>query len=209
MQNAHALDYEFTRRWYNFSRPFWSQYLPEKVPTRILEIGAYEGATTCFLIDTLASKKGIELHCIDPWLPQAENARDDMSSIEKRFQKNTQKAISAAINPVELRVHNAFSDEILAKFLAEGKKGFFDFIYIDGSHDAPDVIADAVLSFRLLRSGGALAFDDYLWGNQNENRPDLTRHPKPAIDAFINLYWKKLRIIPGPLYQLYIEKISD
>lgn len=40
----------------------------------------------------------------------------------------------------------------------------FDFYYVDGSHVAPDVMADAVLGWRLLKPGGIMVFDDYEWG---------------------------------------------
>ncbi len=39
---------------------------------------------------------------------------------------------------------------------------------------------------------------------------DSLNMPKPAIDAFINLFQRKLRVLPGiPLYQVAIEKLAD
>ena len=35
-------------------------------------------------------------------------------------------------------------------------KPVYDFIYIDGSHDAADVLLDAALSFKLVKSGGLI-----------------------------------------------------
>jgi hypothetical protein len=32
--------------------------------------------------------------------------------------------------------------------------------------------------------------------------------PKPAIDAFINIYQRKMTVVGAPLYQLYTRKIS-
>jgi predicted O-methyltransferase YrrM len=103
----------------------------------------------------------------------------------------------------------SFSDGALASLLAEGKRGYFDFIYVDGSHRAPDVLYDAVLSFRLLRVGGVIAFDDYLWDDETRKEVDPIGTPKIAIDAFTNIYSRKLRILRAPLYQLYIQKIAD
>ena len=37
----------------------------------------------------------------------------------------------------------------------------FDLVYIDASHEAADVLADAVLAWPLLKPGGFLGFDDY------------------------------------------------
>jgi predicted O-methyltransferase YrrM len=63
--------------------------------------------------------------------------------------------------------------------LAENRQ--FDFIYVDGSHDSTDVIADAVLGFQLLSPGGIMLFDDYFW----PVHADVFRTPQPAIDFFI------------------------
>ncbi|MCZ6464828.1 MAG: class I SAM-dependent methyltransferase [Proteobacteria bacterium] len=38
-----------------------------------------------------------------------------------------------------------------------------DFIYIDGCHEAACVLLDAVLSWDLLKVGGTMIFDDYVW----------------------------------------------
>lgn len=105
--------------------------------------------------------------------------------------------------------HKGSSDIELAKLLADGKQGYFDFIYVDGSHQAPDVLCDAILSFRLLKTNGVIAFDDYLWAETLPTGVDPIRCPKPAIDAFTNIYCRKLRILTAPLYQLYIQKTGD
>jgi hypothetical protein len=70
-------------------------------------------------------------------------------------------------------------------------------------------LLDAILSFRLLRVGGVIAFDDYLWSEELESGRDPLRCPKPAIDAFTNLYLRKIDILSAPLYQMYVTKISD
>jgi hypothetical protein len=38
---------------------------------------------------------------------------------------------------------------------------------------------------------------------------DILRCPKPAIDAFVNIYYQKLRVLKMPLYQLYLQKLAD
>jgi len=57
----------------------------------------------------------------------------------------------------------------------------FDLVYIDGSHEAADVLADAVLAWPLLKPGGLLGFDGYTW----QTLPESERRPVPAIDAFL------------------------
>jgi predicted O-methyltransferase YrrM len=73
--------------------------------------------------------------------------------------------------------------------------GAFDFIYVDGSHAGDDVLEDAVLSYRLLKSGGLLVFDDY---------GSLTSASE-AIDAFRNLFAERFELVHKG-YQLTLRK---
>ena len=96
------------------------------------------------------------------------------------------------------------------ELIVENKSNYFDFIYVDGSHQGPDVLFDAVMAFKLLRKNGIIAFDDYLWFERNlPNGKDLNRCPKPAIDAFTSVFYKEVDIIQAPLKQLYVTKKSD
>jgi len=207
--------YEYTNNWFvEAAKGVWDSLITQINPTRILEIGSYEGASTCYLIEKLAPLKEIELHCVDTWEGSLEhkkktNYEANMSEVEKRFHHNTKVAVSKVENSVQLVIHKGFSDLALSKLIAEGKQGYFDFIYVDGSHQAPDVLCDALLSFRLLKNNGVIAFDDYLWQEQLPYGADPIRCPKPAIDAFTNIYCRKIRIISAPLFQLYVQKISD
>jgi predicted O-methyltransferase YrrM len=70
---------------------------------------------------------------------------------------------------------------VWSKLIAEGRQGYFDFIYVDGSHQAPDVLCDALLSFRLLKNNGVIAFDDYLWQEQLPYGTDPIRCPKQLL----------------------------
>lgn len=207
--------YDFTNNWFEISaKGVWDSLIPQINPTRILEIGSYEGASTCYLIEKLASSKEIELHCVDTWEGGIEHKKggtfeESMSEVERRFHYNTKMAISNVENAVQLILHKGFSDLALSKLITEGNQGYFDFIYVDGSHQAPDVLCDALLSFRLLKNSGVIAFDDYLWHEQLPYGTDPIRCPKIAIDAFTNIYCRKIRVISAPLFQLYVQKISD
>lgn len=207
-------NYQFTNKWFEgAAKNVWDQLIPNINPSKILEIGSYEGASTCYLIANLADKADIELHCIDTWEGGVEHqeggsSQTNMPTVELRFQHNTTYAIENSNNKVNLQIHKGFSDTELSKLIADGKQGYFDFIYVDGSHQAPDVLCDAILSFRLLKIGGVIAFDDYLWQEPMPYGTDPIRCPKVAIDAFTNIYCRKIRIISAPLYQLYVQKIS-
>lgn len=166
------------------------------------------------MVHQMANQFPIELHCIDTWAGGVEHqsggvVESDMPTVEERFRHNIAKAMEQAAHRVDLHVHKSFSDDALAKLMVEGEKNYFDFIYIDGSHQAPDVLLDAVLAFRLLRVGGLIVFDDHLWSETMPYGKDPLRCPKPAIDAFVNLNFRKLQIITAPLYQIVVQKLSD
>ena len=208
--------YQFTTHWFALTaQANWETLLPSLKPTRILEVGSFEGASTCFLIEALAANGPIELHCVDTWAGGVEHqagrdAAADMSAVEQRFLDNTRIAVANAPHAVDLVVHKTYSHLALSRLLAQGKQGYFDFIYIDGSHQAPDVLCDAVLAFKLLKVGGTLGFDDYLWVEEGlPSGRDPLQCPKPAIDAFVNNNFRKLKALSQPLYQLYLEKLSD
>jgi predicted O-methyltransferase YrrM len=69
----------------------------------------------------------------------------------------------------------------------------FQFIYIDGSHKAPDVLEDAVLSFPLLAKGGVMIFDDYPWLSGTPDIPESM--PAIGIDAFLSAFRGRLRLL--------------
>ncbi len=209
-------NYQFTNSWFlGSASKNWDTLIPQYIkPQTILEVGSYEGASACYLIEKLAVQDAIEIHCIDTWEGGVEHqtgglAEVNMQSVESRFLHNTQSAANRTGNKVDLHIHKGYSDVCMAQLLSQGKKGYFDFVYIDGSHQAPDVLCDAILGFKLLKTGGIMVFDDYLWHEELTTGRDILRCPKPAIDAFVNLFFRKINVIPMPLYQIYVQKISD
>jgi len=211
-RGAKVSEYVFTARYFEESaKQVWDQLIPKIRPARILEVGCYEGASACYLINTLARDQSIEIHCVDSWVGGAEHRSEgvDMQAVESRFRHNTQVAIDNSPFNVELVIHKGYSDRCLARLVSEGKSDYFDFVYIDGSHQAPDVLCDAVLGFKLLKVGGVLAFDDYLWADASPTSKDPLRCPKPAIDAFVNINFRKLHILTAPLYQFFVQKLAD
>jgi predicted O-methyltransferase YrrM len=209
-------NYQFTNAWFqSAAQKNWDTLIPQFIkPSTILEVGSYEGASACYLIEKLAPHNPIEIHCVDTWEGGVEHqtgglAEANMQSVESRFLHNTQSAIQQSAHHVDLHIHKGYSDMCMAQLLSQGKQGYFDFVYIDGSHQAPDVLCDAVLGFKLLKTGGVMVFDDYLWLEELATGRDILRCPKPAIDAFVNLYFRKINVIPMPLYQMYVQKISD
>ncbi len=201
----------FTNAWFGPRiLAVWERLFRDRPPARILEVGCFEGASTCALIRHFARSRPLELHCVDTWGGGLEHqpggpCEADMREVEARFDRNTRITREAAGQPVDFRKHKAASDLALAGLLSAVGREHFDFIYIDGSHQAADVLCDAVLGFRLLKVGGILGFDDFLW-HQPGTPLDLLRCPKAAIDAFSTLHFDRLRAVHGSIQQFYFEK---
>ncbi|MBX9746497.1 MAG: class I SAM-dependent methyltransferase [Hyphomonadaceae bacterium] len=204
-----ADDYELGVDWFSATAPLWRSMLESIKPRRVLEIGSFEGRSAIFLIETCAPVGPFEITCVDTWSGGVEHSRVDMREVEAKFDRNIARATAKYAN---VTVNKIKSDSALAlaSLLAQGQAGAFDVAYIDGSHQAPDVLADAVLAFKLLRIGGIMVFDDYLWHIEANGQQDLLNMPKLAIDAFINLNIRKLNVVAdAPLRQMYIAKVSD
>ena len=203
-------NYEFTNKWFeNSAKKIWTQILNQSKPKKILEIGSYEGASTCFLIDTLSLyHDSFEIHAIDTWDGgiEHEEMKINMKLVEERFKKNTSNAIKKSTKAIELITYKKKSINALSELITNQKSNYFDFIYIDGSHMASDVLSDAILSFELLKINGIMGFDDYLLKLPNSN--NLLTNPKIAIDSFTNIFALRSAIFRTPNHQVYIKKIN-
>ena len=163
----------FTKRWHDSHKDVWSAIIPPLLPTdkRVwLEVGSWEGLSATWTLDSLLNRPGDELHCVDIW---------SRPEIEQRFDENV---AGRAVK------HKASSIDFLAKDTRR-----YCGVYIDGSHDAPDVLADAVLAWTRLDLGGVMIFDDYLWEHPKDKPARVS--PKSAIDGFLSSHVTRLQVL--------------
>ncbi|MBL8629013.1 MAG: class I SAM-dependent methyltransferase [Rhodospirillaceae bacterium] len=200
-------EYEYTNDWFEQNVPVWDVLIPQYEPQKFLEIGSYEGRSVCYLIEKFATKGPIEIDCIDTWAGGVEHGEIKMSDVERRFDKNIAIAQSKVPNAARVTKHKTFSHIAMAELIAAGRANSFDVVYIDGSHQAPDVLSDCVMGFHLLRVGGLMICDDYVWSMEPIGSQDSLNMPKPAIDAFLNMFQRKMIMVRGaPIYQVYAAK---
>jgi predicted O-methyltransferase YrrM len=81
----------------------------------------------------------------------------------------------------------------------------YDFVYIDGSHVAMDVLTDAVLVWDLMKPGGTIIFDDYEWPGIPAGSLGPAHLPKTAVDAFLDVYEPYIDILHKG-YQVIVRK---
>lgn len=186
--------YTFTNDWFQQSAhlPVWDQIIDTVQPRKVLEVGCYEGRATTFLIEKCHRFGPLSITCVDTWDGAKDLPSEMMEGVERRFDSNI-KAAQDWSGSVTIHKIKARSTKALPLLLSEGKR--FDFVYIDGSHVASDVLQDAVDCFRLLREGGAMIFDDYVWCMEPHGQEDALNMPKLAIDAFVNINLRRLQVM--------------
>ena len=153
-----------------------------------IEIGSLHGASAVWLLENFIKRPTDTLHCID--INQTEYLKNNLAPYKNVY--------------VEL----GLSGNVLCDLWSRYKRPVADLIYIDGSHLAKHVLEDAVLSWKLLRVGGVMIFDDYGWGTNG----NVDERPRTGIDGFRFAYQKHYEILQSYCdnvngYQLYLQKI--
>lgn len=193
-------EYQFTKDWFNWAPEVWQQLIPhlpgQPGSRHFLEIGSFEGRSAVWVMENMM-QEGDFIFCIDTWEGGEEHGEEDMPTVFERFKSNT--AIAKDKTGVVRGYARSTSVKELASSLSD--EILYDFIYIDGSHIAKDVLTDACMAWPLLKPKGMMVFDDYMWGNPR----DILHRPKPAIDAFCNLFAEEADIVHVG-YQLVVRK---
>jgi hypothetical protein len=161
----------FTHDWFSGSIPLFEQFLGglKGRPCRLLEIGTLEGRSAIWMAENIATHRSASVETVDAY----ENPK---------LRRN----LAAANGKVTF--HLGLSAEVLRTLPFDT----YDFVYIDGCHWTINVLEDAVLAFRLLKVGGVMGFDDYLWDDPKWNQEG---RPKEAIDAFLAIYSAKIEVL--------------
>lgn len=173
----------FTNNWFEITAKanFGKYLLTDSKKTRsFLEIGCYEGQASVWMLENTEA----ELTVIDTFKGSQEHDPLFEKDLLPRFAGNTAKYSE------RIKILEGKSNVHLKRVASEHGEAF-DFIYVDGSHEAKDVLEDAVLAFPLLKKGGIMIFDDYTWG-EGMKFHDI---PRTGIDAFLLVYGNKLDVL--------------
>ena len=192
----------FKHDWFSVHIPLWKKILEKyinKSNLNFLEIGCFEGRATKWLIENILISPSSKITVIDTFEGSMENKIKGykIDNLLKRFKRN----LKPYIFKKKIIIKKGISQNILRQFKPSET---FDFIYIDGSHVAKDVLEDAILSWRLLKNGGIMVFDDYKW--KMYNSPILC--PRIAIDSFLTIYENQYKIVSLD-YQVVIKKLGN
>ena len=175
---------------------YWREILNEFKGREVdaLEIGSFEGRSAIWLLDNVLTHPNSHLTCVDTFEGSMEHSDAHKLELYQRCVSN----LSPYSN---VKIMKGYSHEVMKRL---NKK--FDFIYIDGDHRASSVLEDAVLAFRLLKFGGILIFDDYLWQDPRFPKPEDA--PKLGIDSFLKAFkGHYVDVFKG--YQYSIRKVTS
>jgi SAM-dependent methyltransferase len=189
-EQPYQREYEFNVDWFTRRIPVWQQALEPyrgRPGLRYLEVGTFEGRSLFWVLEQILTNASSTAVGIDPYLGKWGASKEEI------FRRNLER--SGAGDRVKLI--KGLSQVELRKLPLQS----FDIVYIDGSHAAADVLEDAVLAWRLLKPGGMLIFDDYLWrpGTPLEDRP------RKAIDDFHWFFKDRFDVVHSD-YQVFLRR---
>lgn len=193
-------DLAISNDWFTNNIPFWifiiNRYGYKFKRIEALEIGSWEGLSSLFLLENLPK---CQLTCADTWKGADEHKKDFifnqvLKNAENNFDRNTKIFNERLIK---------YKGTSFSFYNNKSTSEVYDFIYIDGSHFCDDLLIDSIKCFQLLKTGGVMIFDDYLW--RYYKKP--SDNPGAAINSFLILKKGQYKII-CMYYQIAIEKIT-
>ena len=187
-------DYAFDRDWHTRHATYWSQALERfkgKPEISYLEVGLFEGASFFWMLEKILTHPTARATGVDPFFGIYSDIRNYGNTFFDNLTLSGEEARTTIVRDISQTAMRRMSVES------------YDIIYIDGSHDARDVLEDAVLAWRLLKDGGVLIFDDYeLWWD----RPAAQR-PQFAIDVFYTFFKNEFAVTHFG-YQVMLTKTT-
>lgn len=184
----HTKKYSFSADWFSYNIATWERILSQYKNSpniKYLEIGVFEGRSLIWMLENILTHP----------TARAIGIENFMWDTEEKLRANLK--ISGFSKKV--KIIKGLSQNVIKHL----QPNYFDIIYVDGSHIAPNVLSDAILSWPLLKNEGLIIFDDYLW---DMHRPEELR-PKIAIDAFISVYRNDIEIVIQE-YQVILKKVK-
>ncbi len=149
---------------------------------QIVEIGVYEGASSCFWSDYFLDHDESSLISIDPFTGSEEHLRNPekysgLSKLERTAREN----IAKSDNCGKVEVIKGLSQHVFADLDQRfGSEPWIDVLYIDGAHDSASVARDLILYVPMVKPGGVVFFDDY-------GHPDVQRAVDSGLSALASI----------------------
>lgn len=195
-------DFKFTETWFaDRNQETYSTFLPTRFPNdkpwRVLLIGIWEGMDLVWLLQNILGHPESHVTAVDAWLAAGKVSQERMDAVYAAALDNMQPWRTMVYQPKKLIIHRGMSQDILLHL----ERGY-DLAIIDGDH-GKGVYPDACNSFRLLKPGGWMLFDDVRRGKTHSQLGPVSRGLKKFLEhygrhvdflwahRFMNAYAKK------------------
>ncbi|MBD1162157.1 class I SAM-dependent methyltransferase [Pelagibacterales bacterium SAG-MED12] len=171
----------FSNKWFLNNFDIFNFFLPKEKNSKFdyLEVGCFEGLSSFFVLSEYKAVNAILLDIWDMPNPNSKTLSHNFNSIEKAFDNNL-----SGFDFMKIK-----DDSVVAMRKLFKQNKFFDFIYIDGSHNGEDILSDAIEAFKILKKEGLIFFDDFLQHDKNRALQSYD-----GIEKFLNLYSNYLKI---------------
>jgi hypothetical protein len=149
---------------------------------QIVEIGIYEGASSCFWSDFYLLHPDSRLISIDPFTGSDEHHAkpEDYPELD-RIELIARGNIAKSDNAAKIEIIKGCSWDVFPELSRRSpSEPWIDVLYIDGAHDPTSVARDTTLYVPMVKSGGLVIFDDY-------GHPDVQRGVDGALNAFASM----------------------
>lgn len=154
MWNLSKYNFPKSQNWFTYSELYKHilSVLDKNESINILEIGSYEGCSSCYFSDMLLDNENSSLICVDPF-----DLNDEVTPVDEQTKTIFYSNIEKSSNFGKVKIYETYSDDFYK--LYNGK--LFDFIYIDGAHTDVQIKKDLENCFNLLKPTGIMWMDDY------------------------------------------------
>ena len=176
---------------------------------KVLEVGTYAGTSLIEIIKQIPNSQGTAIDIWESYDEINENKllnknilnddeiRKSLNVLKTIKENNIEELFYSNIRTVGLqdriRGIKGKSSNVLLNMIKQNE--MFDFIYVDGSHKCLDVALDLCLSWQLLRNGGFMAIDDYLYTLETNFENNVLEYPYHAVNHFLESHKNELTIL--------------
>lgn len=187
-----ANDYFFTHDSFSYRIPLWEEHIQPHLRSKgtdegvhALEVGYYQGMSSCWMLDNMLTHETDQLTCID-------------QNFNRRYQENIAKTSSKSkVNFLAGDTHQLLENLTFNSFKLINLQ--------DRCKLSNHVEKNALLAWKLLQAGGFIIFNYYGWRSPN----DAQQNPQEGVDRFLNSVqgqWQRVCFTPQ-MHQLIIRKI--
>jgi len=189
----------FSHDWFSSKLWAWHGLLApyRDHPIDVLEIGVFEGRSVVFCLEYAPQSKvvAIDHFIIKKGWTSSQGITLEIDS-EDAFDRNVSR-YGDRVRKIASPSWSGLSDLIYDRHE-------FDVIYVDAAHTSPDVLADSLLAWRMLKTGGLFIWDDFMLDVWDMNPNTVTE----GICRFLDMYKGQYEWVHAG-WQVAVRKIAD